>query len=158
MTLRFAEAVGTPVYSKVSADELGRVIRCVVDPATRSVAAVHLGGRRARALLADWDHIVGFGPDAVVVDSEDHLRHPEGDYEERATAGHLDLRGRRVLTDSGFEIGALLDVEFDESSGALTMLRTNHTTIVGDGLRMIGPYAVIVRHDAVQPTDEPPAP
>lgn len=158
MTLRFARAVGTPVYSKSSADQIGRVIRWVVDPASASVTAVHVGGRRSRALLADWEHVVGFGPDAVVVDDEERLRHPDGEYEEQVAAGHLDLRGRRVLTDTGFEIGVLVDVEFDESTGALTLLETSHTTVEGDGLRMIGPYAIIVRHGAVRPTDEPPAP
>lgn len=158
MTLRFAEAEGTPVYSRSSADQIGRVIRWVVDPATASIAAVHVGGRRNRALLAGWDHVVGFGPDAVVVDAEDQLRHPDGEYEEQVAAGHLDLRGRRVLTDSGFEIGVLVDVEFDESTGALTLLTTSHTTVDADGLRTIGRYAVIVRHEAVRPADEPPAP
>ncbi len=157
MTLRFAGAENTPVYSRASADEIGRVIRYVVAAPTRSVVALHVGGRRSRAALVDWEHVVGFGPDAVVIDSEDHLRHPDGDYEQRVASGDLDLRGRRVLTDTAYEIGPLVDAEFDETTGEVVMLETDRTTVRGAGLMTIGPYAIIVRHDAVQPADDPAA-
>lgn len=157
MTLRFSQATHTPVYSRSSADEIGRVIRYVVDAGARRVVAVHVSGRRRRALLADWAHVVGFGPDAVVVDDEDSLRPPAGDHEHRVVGGDLDLRGRRVLTDSGYELGALVDVEFDESDGQLTRVETDRTTVDGSGLLAIGGYAVVVRHDAVVPAEEPPA-
>lgn len=154
---RFAESEHTPVYSKASAEEIGRVTRYVVAVESHTVAALHVSGRKRKALLADWEHVVGFGPDAVVIDDEEHLRHPGSDYEQRVAAGDLDLRGRRVLTDTGYEIGALVDVEFDEATGEVTVLETDRTTISGDGLTAIGPYAVVVRQDAVRPDDEPPA-
>lgn len=154
MTLHFEQSRYTPVYSKASADEIGRVVRYVVDAASSRIAAVHVGGRRRKAVLADWSHIVGFGPDAVVVDSEDSLRHPESDREQRAVAGDLDLFGRRVLTDSGHEIGELTDVSFDESDGAIEQIHTNRSVVAGEGLLAIGPYAVVVRRDVVSPLDE----
>lgn len=154
---RFADAEHTPVYSKASAEEIGRVIRYVVTASERKVAALQVGGRKSKALLADWEHVVGFGPDAVVIDDEEHLRHPDSDYEQRVTAGDLDLRGRRVLTDTGYEVGALVDIEFDESTGEVTLLETDRTSADGGGLVAIGPYAVIVRQDAVRPEGEPPA-
>jgi len=155
MTLRFEQSRRTPVYSKDAADEIGHVIRYVIAPGTHRVAAVHVAGRKRGAQLVDWSSIVGFGPDAVVVDSADSLRAAEGDHEQRVTAGGLDLPGRRVLTDSGYEIGELADVDFDESSGVLELIRTTRTTVGGDGLLTIGPYAVVVRHDAVRPHEEP---
>lgn len=154
MTLHFEQSRHTPVYSKVSADEIGRVIRYVVDPGASRITAVHVGGRRRRALVADWSHIVGFGPDAVVVDSEDSLRHAEGDREQRVVAGDLDLFGRRVLTDSGHQIGELTDVSFDESAGVIEQIHTSRSVVAGDGLLAIGPYAVVVRRDAVSPLEE----
>lgn len=154
MTLHFERSRHTPVYSKASADEVGRVVRYVVDAGSSRIAAVHVGGRRRKALLADWSHIVGFGPDAVVVDSEDNLRHPEGEREQQVVAGDLDLYGRRVLTDSGHQIGELTDVSFDESQGALEALHTRRSVIAGNGLLAIGPYAVVVRRDAVTPRDD----
>jgi uncharacterized protein YrrD len=155
MTLRFEQARGTPVYSKDAAAEIGQVVRYVIAPGTHRVAAVHVAGRRKRAKLVDWSSIVGFGPDAVVVDSADSLRPADDDHEQRVAAGDLDLPGRRVLTDGGHEIGELADVDFDESSGVLELIRTTRTTVGGDGLLAIGPYAVVVRHDAVQSRQEP---
>ena len=154
MTLHFAQSRHTPVYSKASADEVGRVVRYLVDAASSRITAVHVGGRRRKALLADWSHIVGFGPDAVVVDTEDSLRNPEDDHEQRVVAGDLDLFGRRVLTDSGHQIGELTDVSFDESSGTVEQLHTSGSVVAGEGLLAIGPYAVVVRRDAVSPLDE----
>lgn len=155
MTLRFEQATGTPVYSRESADEIGTVIRFVITPGTHRVAAVHVAGRKRRAQLVDWSNVVGFGPDAVVIDSAESLRAADADHEQRVTAGDLDLRGRRVLTDGGYEIGELTDVDFDESSGVLELIHTSRTTVGADGLLVIGPYAVVVRHHAVRPGAEP---
>lgn len=149
MTLRFTRAQHTPVFSKESADEIGRVLRYVIDPAARRISAIHVAGRKAGARLADWVDIVGFGPDAVVVANEDGLRGPSEGYEQRVVAGDLDLEHRRVLTDRGHDLGGLVDVEFDERTGRIERLETPDARVAGDGLRMIGPYAVIVRHEAV---------
>ncbi|HSK91212.1 MAG TPA: PRC-barrel domain-containing protein [Euzebyales bacterium] len=154
MTLRFSRAEHTPVYSKSSADEVGRVLRYVVDPRARRVVAVHVAGRRRKALLLDWAHVVGFGPDAVVMDDDEHLRAPAGEYEEGIAAGRMELRGRRVLTDAGFDIGPLTDVEFDEATGAIERIETARAHVRGSGLRAIGPWAVVVAHAAVDAPED----
>ena len=154
--IRFADAEDTPVYSKASADEIGRIVRYIVAASTHSVVALQIGGRKRKAQLADWEHVVGFGRDAVVIDDEEHLRNPASEYEQRVAAGDLDLRGRRVLTDRGFEIGVLVDAEVDESTGEVLLLETDRTSVSGAGLTAIGSYAIVVRHDAVHTNDEPP--
>jgi uncharacterized protein YrrD len=149
MTLRFSRADGTPVYSKASADEVGHVHHYVIEARTHRIAAVHVAGRRRNALVVDWANVVGFGPDAVVIDDGAHLRPAAGDYEQRVATGRLDLRGRRVLTDAGFDIGALTDVEFDEATGHIELIETRRARVRGTGLLTIGPYAVVVAHAAV---------
>lgn len=153
MTLRFSQAEDTPVYSKSSADQVGRVIRYVVDARARQVAAIHVTGRRRKALFVDWANVVGFGPDAVVIDDGDHLRQPGNEHEERVARGRLDLRGRRVLTDAGLDIGPLTDVEFDEATGGIELIETRRARVRGAGLLTIGPYAVIVAQTAVDSPD-----
>ncbi len=74
--------------------------------------------------------------------------------EERVAAGRLDLRGRRVLTDAGFDLGELVDVEFDEATGTIERLETARSRIRGAGLLSIGPYAVIVSQAAVGTPDD----
>jgi uncharacterized protein YrrD len=154
MTLRFSQAEDTPVYSRSSADRVGRVIRFVLDARAHRIAAVHVAGRRGRAQLTDWANVVGFGPDAVVIDDGDRLRPPGNEYEERVARGRLDLRGRRVLTSAGFDIGPLTEVDFDEATGMIERLETGRARVRGIGLLAVGPYAVVVAHDAV----DPPAP
>jgi uncharacterized protein YrrD len=154
MTLRFTQAQHTPVYSKSSAEQVGRVTRYVIDTASRRIVAVHVAGRRRKALLVDWAHVVGFGPDAVVIDESSHLHPPRTELEERVAAGRLDLRGHRVLTDAGFDLGPLVDVEFDEASGTIERLETARSRVRGAGLLSIGPYAVVVSQAAVGTPDD----
>jgi uncharacterized protein YrrD len=154
MTLRFTQAQHTPVYSKTSADQVGKVVRYVLDTGTRRIAAVHVAGRRRKALLVDWANVVGFGPDAVVIDDSSHLHPPRSELEERVTAGRLDLRGRRVLTDAGFDLGPLVDVEFDEATGTIERLETPRSRVRGAGLLALGPYAVVVSEGAVGKADD----
>jgi sporulation protein YlmC with PRC-barrel domain len=98
---------------------------------------------------------VGFGPDAVVIDDSAHLRPAGSDYEQRVAAGRLELRGRRVLTDGGFDVGPLTDVEFDETSGEVELIETRRARVRGTGLLTIGPYAVVVAHAAVVKPKDP---
>ena len=117
----------------------------VVDPASRRIVALHVGGRGRRAALVGWEDVVGFGDDGIVV-SGDAATHPPADDRERAVAGgDLHLEGRIVLDDRGDAAGRLADVVFDESTGALTALLVGDAEIAAERLRAIGPYCVIVR-------------
>jgi uncharacterized protein YrrD len=160
MTMRFSQAEDTPVYSRSSAEQVGRVMRYVINARAQQITALHVTGRRRKALFVDWANVVGFGPDAVVIDDRAHLRQPGNDYEELFARGRLELRGRRVLTDAGFDMGPLTDVEFDEATGRIELIETGRARVRGDGLRTIGPYAVVVAHNAVDAPDpvDPPNP
>ena len=117
---------------------MGEVGQFVVDAAGRRVAAVVVGkGRKAR--VVDWDAIVGFGPDAVMVESEDRAREPaEGETK-------ADWLGRRLLDDHGFELGAVDDVEFDAESGALRSIGVkDREAVAAERVRGAGSYAVVV--------------
>ncbi|HVL98590.1 MAG TPA: PRC-barrel domain-containing protein [Egibacteraceae bacterium] len=143
--MRFSDAHGTPVMSRNDAEQLGKVRRLLVDVGHRRVTAVHIDGRRKRALLVEWRALSGFGPDAVVVGDGGALRGPADERELAMVAGDLDWLGRRVLTDRGESAGAVDDVEFDEDSGALTSIVTTRATYGADRLVALGPYCVIVR-------------
>lgn len=147
--MRLADAVGTRVLTRATADEIGRVLHVVVDPAERRIAALHVAGRRRKALLIDWTAVVGFGPDAVVVTDRDALRPPRDERERRVVSGDLELEGRLVLSDAGDAIGTVADVEFDEGSGELLTVVTDGNRHDAAGLLAIGPYCVVL---AVAPT------
>ena len=108
--------------SRGSAEQIGTLRHIVVDATARRIVALHVEGRKKRAQLVDWERIVGFGPDAIMVDSEEALRTPQDPHELQVASGKLDLSGRLVLSDRGNGLGSLSDVEFDESTGALEAL------------------------------------
>lgn len=143
--MRFSDVQGTTVMSREQAEQLGTVRRLLVDVDARRIAALHIDGRRKKALLVDWEALSGVGPDAVVVGAGDALRGPADDRELAMVSGRLDWVGRRVLTDRGDPAGNVTDVEFDPSSGALTLLLTDEDAYDAERIRALGPYCVIVR-------------
>lgn len=143
--MRLSDALGTTVLSRDDAEELGRVRHLLVDVGARRITALHIDGRRKKALLVDWDALSGFGPDAVVVGPGDALRGPADDTELAMVSGDLDWIGRRVLTTNGDAVGTVTDVEFDASTGALTAVVTDQASYEAERLRALGPYCVIVR-------------
>jgi uncharacterized protein YrrD len=120
--------------SRASAETLGEVNDLLLSPHPWSVCALIVGkGRKAH--MVDWPRIVGIGPDAVVVNDDDAAgERPEA----RSPIGRL------ALGELGNAAGAVTDVEFDDSSGALISLATDSVLIEGDRLMADGPYALIV--------------
>jgi uncharacterized protein YrrD len=143
--MRLSEADGRPVLSRASAERLGELMHVVVDVPGRRITALHVAGRRKKAMLVGWQDIVGFGPDGIVVTGDGAMR-PPGDDRERAVAGgDLDLDGRLVLDDQGVSPGVLTDVLFDEGSGEIAAFVCGNEEIAGERLRSVGPFCVVVR-------------
>jgi len=141
--IRLRDALGRPVMARDTAEALGPLHGVVVDAGERRVTAVQVGkGHKGR--LVDWSAITGMGPDAVVVDAEASLRAASGEREERFLKGDLPLLGHRVLNDAGDVLGALDDVELDETTGALVSLLAGGETIAASRLRSLGSYALVV--------------
>lgn len=146
--IRLREALGRPVMARDTAESVGQLHGAVVDATGRRVVAVQVGkGHKAR--LVDWSAVTGMGPDAVVVDAEASLRAASGGREEGVLKGDLPLLGHRVLSDRGDVLGALDDVELDETTGEVLTLLTGGEAISASRLRSLGGYAVVV---AAEPT------
>jgi uncharacterized protein YrrD len=142
----FRRVVGRKVISRASAQELGAVRHLLVDVERRAVGTLIIGkGKKAR--LVDWDHLSGFGPDAVMVIDEDSLRAPVTDRERLAVDGKLELVGKRTLSDAGNELGALDDIMFDPATGALESLQVGDREIDASALIGVGSYAVVLSID-----------
>lgn len=143
--IRLSEADGRPVLSRESAERLGELMHVVVDAPSRRITALHVAGRRRKAMMVGWADIAGFGPDGIVVDGDGSLRPPGDDRERSVAGGDLDLDGRLVLDDRGDSQGALTDVLFDEESGRIDAFVCGEREIPAERLRQIGPFCVIVR-------------
>ena len=115
MTDSFTAATGRKVLSRASAEELGKLTQLLVDVGDRRVAQLVVGkGRRARSV--DWEHVTGFGPDAVMLDDAASLVTRD------ATTAGADLLGQRALSELGNELGWVDDVIFDPTTGAILSL------------------------------------
>ena len=140
--MRFSEAKKHKVVSTATAETVGRVERFIIDPATRTVVALHLKKTDTGDTLA-WGDMIAFGADAVTVDDADRITGPS---ETIAALDHKDrhVLGKRLLTTGGDELGKLEDVEFDPESGAVRALIGAAEEIDGARLVGIGSYAVVV--------------
>lgn len=138
----FSDAIRLRVMDTATATTVGHVDDIVVDPHSRTVAAIRVDGRGADVL--HWQDIAAFGADAVTVASASAIGDPTG-----RTADLLDrdyqIGAKRLLTDSGEERGRVLDVEFDPDSGSITGLLTTAGRIDGSRLVGCGSYAVVIR-------------
>lgn len=150
MSDSFKRSDGRKVISRASAQEIGSVAHLVVDPERRTVSALVLG-KGKRAELVDWDHITGFGPDAVLIADEAARRPPADDRERAAASGAHELVGKRALSDAGTEIGTIDDVAFDPATGALDHFLIGNREIPASALLGNGSYAAVL--DAAQAAD-----
>ncbi len=150
MSDRFQAAIGRKVVSRASAEELGRLTHLVVDVGRRRVAGLVVGkGRRAR--LVDWEHLSGFGPDAIVVDDEASLRPAQEPWEKTAVHGDRGLLGMLALSELGNEAGRVDDVLFEPETGELSGIVVGAREHAGAALLGAGSYAVILDASVDEP-------
>ncbi|MDQ6855138.1 MAG: PRC-barrel domain-containing protein [Actinomycetota bacterium] len=144
MTDSFKNAHGRKVVSRTTAEALGELSHMVVDTSRRHVSAIVVNKGKKHAFLVDWEHVSGFGPDAVMVESEDTLRPPADDQEQEAAGGKLELVGKRALSERGNELGPIADVEFDPDSGNIGSVLVGEERIPATDLLGVGSYAAVL--------------
>lgn len=138
MTETFRSADGRKVVEVGSAEDVGKVSGFSVDLAATRVESIGLAGRRHHGELVPWTSVESFGPDAVMVMVKG-VEQASEDFEPRT------LRGRRVLSTAGFELGTVDDVMFDAGTGAIVSVSTATETIAADRLQSVGSYALVVK-------------
>lgn len=147
--MRFSDAKGHKVVDKSTATTVGQVRGFLVDPRSRSVAALRLK-KTDRGNVLRWSDLTAFGIDAVTIG--DSAAITELDDELEAFRGkRRRLLKKRVLTTGGDELGEVADVEFDPDTGTLTTILLQDGEVAADRLVGIGSYAVVVQE---QPADE----
>lgn len=142
----FSDAKGRKVVSTSTAETVGKVREFVVDPASRSVIAIHLKKAESGETLR-WSDITGFGEDAVTVSGADVITAAPADVAALSDKAHRVL-GKRVLDSRGDDLGEVKDVDFDHTDGSITALVLAGGRVAGSRLVGIGSYAVVVRAEA----------
>ena len=108
------------------------------------IQALHVSGRTRNAELVEWQDIVGFGPDAVVI-AADRLREVNDERERDAVRHRVDLIGAVVLDDKGDQHGNVRDLRFDPQSGEVEVVIGDHDEWSPDEVVALGTFALVVR-------------
>ncbi|MFG2489067.1 PRC-barrel domain-containing protein [Streptomyces virginiae] len=137
----FSLAKGRAVIALATAETLATVTGLAIAPTPARIAALRLKVK-GTGTLVKWTDVQAFGPDAVTVRSADKIR-TDSDMSVPADKHH-DPIGKRVLTDTGQDVGILGDVDFDETTGHIQRLIVGSQEIAGERLLGVGTYAVVI--------------
>lgn len=119
--VKASDLLGRAVVSREGGRELGRVKDLVVDDSgTRVLAIVVREGLLRGARVAQWQSVRAVGPDSVILDSARSVVSANDlpqikSVLERKTR----IRGLKLQTTAGKEIGRIEDFHVEESSGAV---------------------------------------
>lgn len=137
--MRWSEALGHEVVDTSTAEAVGQVDALLVDPQASSVTAFVVGDQ-----IVSWSETGGIGSDAVTISGSELLRAPQTGAEEGAVDGRARPLHKPILTEDGYGLGELEDIEFDPATGAVQQLLTDDDEIAGSRLMGLGSFAVIV--------------
>jgi sporulation protein YlmC with PRC-barrel domain len=145
--VKFTELVTHPVMDLATATSIGRVDDAVVDPASGRLSGFVLKKTPAKADWLAWEQVNALGTDALTVAGADAI------VERPALSGPLLRAGKviggRVLSDQGWELANLADIDLDPATGQVTgLLLADGTNLGPTDLVGIGGYATIVKHQA----------
>jgi uncharacterized protein YrrD len=166
MTMRIDELKDKPVMSIASGTKLGSVHDALLDDSYLQIAALVIGGGGlfgGHKQAVAYGAIHGIGPDAVMVSGEDAVQEI-GDASPLRTAHAFDAIQQQVMSESGVNLGHVVEMEFEPQTGALTSLcfAAQDDTTSGEGevcdlaredIVSMTEKLVIVRHSVVQQTD-----
>jgi uncharacterized protein YrrD len=113
-----------PVMSVASGTKLGAVHDFLLDDSYLQIAAIVIGGgglfgghKRAVA----YSSIHGIGPDAVMVNGLDAVQEL-GDASPLGTAHPFDASRQQVMSETGVNLGRVVEADFEPQTGALTSI------------------------------------
>jgi uncharacterized protein YrrD len=136
-----SQARGRNVVDAASAETIGTVAGLVLAPGPARITALRLKSRGGADLLA-WEDIQAFGPDAVIVaPAADRGGREEA---QEGTGATPNWPGKMMLTESGQQLGLLMDIDFDAADGHIHRLIGTGTEVDGEKLLGIGTFAAIV--------------
>jgi sporulation protein YlmC with PRC-barrel domain len=139
--MRLTDLTGRRVLDLATATTVGDVADFVIDPVARRVVGFQLAGVKGPRHWLSWEAMNSLGPDALTVDRDDVLGEPPPN----ARGLRADkVLGGRVLTDSGRDLGNLVDLDIDPETGLLTALEVDGASMPADALIGVGSYATVV--------------
>ncbi len=137
--MRWSDALGREVVDTSTAEAVGHVDALVVDAPSSSITGFVIGDQ-----VVSWSATGGIGADALTISGADSLRAPASAAEQGAVDGRTRPLDKPVLTEDGYGLGDLANIEFDPVSGAIEQLILADDHLAGSRLLGVGSFAVVV--------------
>ena len=117
-----SEMMGRQVVVREGAQEVGKIKDLVVDPGGRQILGFLVSeGLFKGDKVAPWASVQAIGPDSVIIDAQTSIVKPEELPDIQAVLEkELTIRGVRLQTTAGKDLGKIDDLQFDEHNGAVT--------------------------------------
>jgi uncharacterized protein YrrD len=120
--VKASEVIGRRITARSGGREIGRIRDLGVDSSGREVIGIVVSdapliGPR----VFPWSAVQAFGPDSVLIDAATSVVRAEKAPEIKAVlAAKTHVKGLRLLTTKGKELGRIGDFQFDEQTGEVS--------------------------------------
>ena len=162
--MKSKDLTGKTVVSIEEGAKLGRVDDVLVDTDALRVAALHVTGKEAAALIP-FDRVQSTGGEVVTVPSRAAAQRPQAQDEAEHLASLGAVTKRKVVDEAGTFLGVVQSLEVDPQSGAILELQTQKATALGLGreshtvtaseVTTVGEELIVVQAPAPLSTDAP---
>ncbi len=117
--MKASDVIGRKVTAREGGQEIGKVKDLAVDPAGREVLGIVLSDSiLSGTRVAPWKAVQVVGPDSVILDSAGSVVKAKSIPEiQAALEKKLKVKGLKLMTNKGKELGKLTDAVFDEATG-----------------------------------------
>jgi uncharacterized protein YrrD len=119
--MKASEVLGRGAVIREGGRKAGKVKDVIIDPTGKQVLGFVVRERPLKqARVALWGGLQTIGPDNLVFDAATSIIKADGAPEVRTVVrSKLKLKGRKLQTTAGKDLGEIDDVLFDETSGAV---------------------------------------
>lgn len=119
--MKASDVIGRQITVREGGSVIGKIRDLVVDPSGREVIGIMLAdGILSGSRVAPWKAVQAFGPDSVVIDVAKSVVKAAALPEIKGVLDSKNrIKGLRLLTTKGRELGKIADFLFDESTGDL---------------------------------------
>ena len=130
--VKASEVIGRQITVRDGGHDIGRIKDLVVDPTGRDVIGIVLSdGMFAGSRVAPWKAVQAFGPDSVVIDVAGSVVKASAAPDIKAVLDKkTKIKGLKLLTTKGKELGKIVDFVFDETTGDGQRLRALQRSVL----------------------------
>lgn len=149
MFIRLNQTLGLPVISQESGNRLGRVKDLIIDYETGEFLALLVGEGILTSLeIVEIDKVNNFLPDRVMVRDDTSLEILESGRIQEIIQSKIKIKGNKVMTESGTDLGKVTDFEINLNSNRLSSISVKNK-ILGKPLIISYNQIISIEKDAI---------